>query len=118
MPPLCSSVATRLVVLAVPALILRSAKLTVTVSLGSMTPFVGAQFSPAKVQPPVPMAARKSSLRIVPTAWARLKVAFTTPLRLTKKVSLDSLAVSPITATGRVRLVWPGFSVTVAFVLT
>ena len=99
MPPVWSSVATRFVVLAVPALESRSVKLTVTVSFGSMTPLVGAQVSETSLVPAAPMAARKSSLIIVPAAWLRPRFALTTPLRLTKKTSFDSLAVSPITGT-------------------
>src|SRR2546422_9109764 len=100
MPPVCRRVATRLVVLALPALTLRKEKLTETVSLGSMALLAGAQFSAARDGgDPWAMVARKSSLRIVPVAWLRVKLALTWPLRLTKKVSLDSLRVSAITGT-------------------
>ena len=99
MPPAWSNVATRLVVLAVPGLISRKLKLTVTVSLGSITPSVGEQFSAAKVVPAGAMLAKKSSLIMVPMAWLLPRFAFTTPLRLTKNVSLLSLRVSPITGT-------------------
>ena len=102
MPPAWSSVATRLVVLAVPGLILRKPKLIVTCSLGSITPFAGEQVSVTKVAPDGPTAATKSSLIMVPMAWLLPRFAFTTPLRLTKNVSLVSLRVSPITGTAMV----------------
>ena len=53
----------------------------------------------------------KSSFRIVPTAWPSARVAFVGPVRLTSKVSLPSMTVSPSTGTVTVLLVWPAVKV-------
>ena len=58
-----------------------------------------------------------SSLVMVPTPWLSLIVALDAPLRLTKKVSVASGMVSPITGTLMVRVVWPGVKVSVPDVL-
>ena len=107
-----------MVVLALPALTLCNAKFTVTISLGSITPFAGEQFSLAKVVPAGAMEAKKSSLIIVPTAWLLPRFAFTTLLTLTKNVSLLSLRVSPITGTAIVCVAWPAFIVRVPLLAT
>src|SRR5215213_9850693 len=94
MPPAVSRVAIRLVVLAVPALTFRSAKLTVTVSFGSTELFPGAQLSRAKVAELAARVARKSSFTMVHVPWLLVTVALTWPLKLTTNVSLDSLRES------------------------
>src|SRR6266496_6044153 len=53
----------------------------------------------------------KSSLRIVPTPWPSPMVALVGFERLTKKVSLNSAWLSPVTATVIVWLVVPGGNV-------
>src|SRR4249919_3593494 len=57
--------------------------------------------------PPV----RRSSLTIVPIAWASPSVALAGLDSVTRKVSLASRALSPLIVTANVRAVWPGENV-------
>src|SRR6478609_5715854 len=57
--------------------------------------------------PPV----RRSSLTIVPIAWASPSVALVGLDSVTRKVSLVSRALSPLIVTANVRAVWPGENV-------
>ena len=58
-----------------------------------------------------------SSLVMVPTPWLSEMVALVAPLRLTKKVSLASGMVSPITGTVMVCVVVPAVNVSAPEVL-